>query len=670
MADLGYWALVLCCIVSLYAGVTSILGAHKRNDTLVESARNGALVAAVTATTASIVLLYLLLTRDLSAKYVYEHTSRYLPTQYVISAFWAGQEGSLLLWLWLVTLITVALALWKRAWGTVSAGWRPTDPRRCDIGPCGRGTSAPYVLATMALVQAFLALTLLLVSNPFETLASTPAEGRGLNPLLQNAWMIAHPPVVFVGYAAYTVPFALAIGGLISGQMGREWLRAVRSWALLAWLFLGAGILMGAHWAYQELGWGGYWGWDPVENASLVPWLTGTAVMHSLMMQRRRPSPTAWTLWLIALTFLLCFFATFVTRSGVIQSVHAFGRSPIGAYLATFIVLCLLVFLALMRLRGRELQDEHEPESLLSRQAALLLTNLLLGGTALVILIGTLSPALTEAIQGRQAALEASFYEKTVGPLAQLVIVLMGLCPWLAWGGASFARLRRELAPPALIALGTVVLLFVLGIREVVSLVAFGLCAFVLVSIVSVLYREVGRRVRSRGDRSWPAVARAVVAGQRRYGAHLVHLGIVLIAIGVVGSSIYQDEVQVALAPGEAVNLQGYTLQYLDFVATELPDQQHFTAIVEAFRGGRSVATLRPRQEFHWSVKQWVTEVAIHSTLREDLYVILGGLEPDGLASCRVLINPLVAWLWIGGTLLLSGGILAWWPSATRKGSR
>ena len=646
MGDVGYWAVALTFVVSLYVGVTSILGARQRNATLVASARNGVFAAAILATAASAVLMYLLVTRDFGIRYVYEHTNSHLPAAYVVSAFWSGQEGSLLVWLWLVTLLTAAIVLWKRVWGT---------------------PSGPYVLAVMAFTQAFLALLLLLLSNPFAALPTVPVEGRGLNPLLQNFWMIMHPPVVFVGYAAYTVPFALAIGGLITGQMERNWLRAVRRWALFAWLFLGMGILMGAYWAYLELGWGGYWGWDPVENSSLVPWLTGTAMLHSLMMQHRRQAFKTWNLWLITLTFLLCVFATFVTRSGVIQSVHAFEESPIGYYFIAFILLCLLVFVALLRLRRRKLREEHDLRVLLSREASLLLTNLLLGGAALVILVGTLFPTLAEAIQGRQAALDVSFYERTVGPLAQLVVVLIGLCPWLAWGGVSFARLLQELWPSALAALATAILLFALGVREVVPLLSFSICAFVVVSIVAIFYRDIAARLRQDGKGVWPALVRLVTRSRRRYGAHLVHLGIVLMAMGVVGSSLYQDEVQVALAPGEKVDVQGYTLEYRDFLSKELPDQQQFTAVMGASRGGRAIATLRPQKEFHWSVEQWVTEVSIHSTLREDLYVILAGFEQDGLASFRVLINPLVAWLWVGGILLLCGGGMAWWPSASKR---
>ncbi|MBN1579846.1 MAG: heme lyase CcmF/NrfE family subunit [Anaerolineae bacterium] len=651
MTDVGYWALVLTMIVSVYVTIISIAGKTVKNATLVSSARNGVFVSTIAATVATAGLIVLLLTQDFGVKYVYEHTSSHMPIAYTISALWAGQEGSLLLWLWLLTLLTTVIILSKRIW----------------TAPFGL-----YTVAVMSFSQAFLALILIVASNPFELLPSVPLEGQGLNPLLQNFWMVAHPPVVFMGYAAYTAPFALAIGGLIANQMGEMWLRAVRRWALWAWLFLGTGILMGAYWAYLELGWGGYWGWDPVENSSLIPWLTGTALLHSLMMQRRRQAFKHWNLWLIVMTFLLCVFATFVTRSGIIQSVHAFGRSVIGFYFLGFMVLCLIVFGALLFVRRRELDSKHELTTLFSREAGLLLTNLLLCGTALVVLIGTLFPTLAEAFQGRQAALGATFYERTVGPLAQILIVLIGLCPWLAWGGGSPDRLRRNLLPPAVVALATAIVLFLLGVREAVALIAFAVCAFVVVSLLSILIRDFARLGKREGDESQQsgivqAGLRLVARNRRRYGAHIVHLGIVLIAIGVTGSSLYQQEVQVTLAPGEQVTIQGYVLEYQDFESESLPDRQQFKALLDVYRGQHKLASIKPEKSFHWSVEQWVTEVAIRSTLEEDLYVILAGFEQDGLASFRILINPLVVWLWIGGAALLLGGVMAWWPSTSER---
>ena len=646
MADVGYWALVLTLIVSGYSAVAAVLGARKRDGVLLESARNGAFVAAVAATAASLVLIVLLLTQDMAVKYVYEHVNSHLPTAYRLSAFWAGQEGSLLIWLWMVTLLSVVLIVLKQVWGE----------------PYG-----PYVLAVMAFTQGFLALVLVLISNPFEALPIVPLEGRGLNPLLQNFWMVMHPPVVFLAYAAYTVPFALAIGGLVVGRLDRRWLDTVRRWALFAWLLLGAGILMGAYWAYLELGWGGYWGWDPVENSSLIPWLTGTALLHSLMMQQRRDAFKGWNLWLAALTFLLCMFATFVTRSGIIQSVHAFGRSPIGYYFLAFIAVCLLIFTTLVFHRRRMLGQTYEFRVLLSREASLLLTNLLLLGAALVVLVGTLFPALLELVQGKQASLDITFYERTVGPLVLATVALVGVCPWLAWGGKSTSRLQRVLLPSALIALVVSIVLFVTGTRQVAALLAFFVCVFVGISLVMIFYRGTMDRRARTGEGIPGAFLRSMLVNRRRYGAHIVHLGLVLMAIGITGSSLYQDEVQVALASGETVDAHGYTIEYREFVEQDLPDRQRFVAVVDVRRGDRLLGTLRPEKSFFWNVEQWVTEVAIQTTPKEDLYLILAGFENDGLASFRVLVNPLVLWLWVGGIALMLGGVMAWWPTGAER---
>lgn len=646
MADVGSWALVLTLLVSVYAAVASIVGARTQDEVWQKSARNAAFAAAATATVAAIILLVLLIGRDYSIRYVYEHVSNNLPAAYTISAFWAGQEGSLLLWLWLLTAITSVMVL---------------------LRPGGTSPAGPSVLATMALTQAFLSLVIILESSPFELLSVVPTEGQGLNPLLQNFWMIAHPPVVFAGYAAYTAPFALVIGGLVTGQFSNDWLKAVRGWALLAWLFLGAGILMGAWWAYLELGWGGYWAWDPVENSSLIPWLVGTAMLHSLMMQQRRGVFKVWNTWLISLTFLLCIFATFITRSGVIQSVHAFGRSPIGTYFLAYIALCLLALAVLVHLRRHTLRGQYEFKELFARETSLFLTNLLLLGAALAVLLGTLFPALVELVQGRQAALEVSFYERTVGPAILLIIALIGICPLVAWGRTSAERLRKELLVPAAAALVIVGLTFLLGARQIAALLSFGIYGFVGISLTGVFYRGALARHRRTEEPIPLAFLKMFWASRTRYGAHIVHLGIVLIAIGVTGSSIYQDEVQFALEPGEQVEAAGYTLLYQDLISAELPDQQRYTAVVDVLKDKRQIATLRPEKDFHWNVEQWVTEVAIRSTPKEDLYLILAGFEPNELASFRLLISPLVIWLWIGGAALLLGGTLAWWPGSPER---
>jgi cytochrome c-type biogenesis protein CcmF len=642
VADVGFWALVLILVVSAYTTVVSVMGARKHSAALLESARNGAFAAGATATAATVILLYLLISADLSVRYVYEHVNSYLPTIYRLSALWAGQEGSLLLWLWLTALMSVVIILRKRVWAA----------------PFG-----PYVLAVMAFTQGFLAVVLVLISSPFSSLPSVPAEGQGLNPLLQNVWMVIHPPVVFVGYAAYTVPFALVIGGLATRQLGKEWLQAVRRWSLFAWLFLGTGILMGAWWAYLELGWGGYWAWDPVENSSLIPWLTGTALLHSLMMQRRKDAFRAWNVWLVSLTFLLCVFATFITRSGIIQSVHAFQRSAIGTFFVAFIGLCLTALAGLVSSRRHMLRGTHTFSELLSREASMLLANLLFVSAALVVLLGTMFPALVELVQGQQAALDISFYERTVGPLMQLIIVLIGICPWLAWNGVSLDQLRSRILAPVIAAAVTVAVLLVAGVYQVFALISFAVSAFVVGSLLRVFYQGTAERRRRTGEQVHLALLRLVTGNRRRYGAHVIHLGVVFMAVGVTGSSIYQEEVQVALAPGERMDVQGYTLEYQTLIPEELPGQQRFTAVVGVYRGDRQVATLLPKKDYHWNVEQWVTEIDMRSTLREDLYLILASFEQDGLASFRVLITPLVLWLWIGGIVLCLGGAVCWWPT-------
>ncbi|NLG51337.1 MAG: heme lyase CcmF/NrfE family subunit [Chloroflexi bacterium] len=666
MAAIGSYALGLTLIVSLYTLIAAILGTRRRSSALLQSARNGVWVTAATTTAAVGLLLALLLRRDFSVSYVYGHTNSHLPLAYTISALWAGQEGSLLLWLWFLALLSV-IAVWRQqaiaraALTARSVGAARVSTKHAPAIP--QTAALPYAVAALTLNQAFLALVLLAASNPFALLPVTPTDGQGLNPLLQNFWMVMHPPVVFLAYAAYTVPFALAFGGVVTGRFTREWLESVRRWALFAWLFLGAGILMGAWWAYLELGWGGYWAWDPVENSSLIPWLTGTALLHSLMMQERRDTFRQWNLWLIGATFLLCLFATFVTRSGAVQSVHAFGLSSLGNYFIGFILLLLAIQVYLLHKRRQQINMPQEVGALLSREASLLLTNLLFVGAAGIVLLGILFPTLARAIQGREISLGAAFYERTVGPLAQIIVLVIGVCPWLPWGGMKSGALWRRLLPATLAALGVVVALLLLGIRYGPALVAFGVAAFVLVSLLASTYREVAVRQRSQRERPMQALARLWQKGYRRYGGRIVHLGVVLIAVGITGSSIYQDEVQVSLTQGEQVDLGGYSVRYRQPFIETSPLYQRVGAEVDILRGESVVTTLKPVKDFFWSADQWVTEVAIHTTLKQDLYVILAGMEDDGkLASFRLLVNPLVVWLWIGGALLLMGGVIAWWP--------
>ena len=648
MADIGYWALSLSLIVSIYGAIASFIGARQTSHRLKASAKNAILLTAVLVTLASAILLYLLVTHDFRVKYVYQYTSTHLPLVYTISAFWAGQEGSLLLWLWFLAILA----------GIVTQH--------------GAGKTGPYRLATLALTEAFFALLLISISNPFEVFPLKPVEGVGMLPLLENPGMIFHPPVLFLGYAGYTVPWAFALAALMSGELSSDWIKAVRRWSLFAWLSLGVGILIGAWWAYVELGWGGYWAWDPVENASLIPWLTGTAFLHSAMMEERRGMHKVWNMVLPTLSFVLCLFATLVTRGGIIVSdLHGFSRSlqPIAYFLLGFMAVVLGSSFALIYYRRRQLRSEREVESLLSREGSFLLNHLLLCGIALIVLVGTIYPTLAQALRGVQVSLDASFYNRATGPLAMVIICVMGICPVIAWRRISTKSLQN-LFPPAIAGLVLTVVVFMLGIRDLFPLISTAICAFAALSLSAVFVRDLMARHLSTGENYPRAFLTLVSKARRRYGGYLVHLGIVLIAIGVTGSTAYKSEKLIALNPGESTTIHDYRLRYEDYSIELLnPDpvtyqsRIRYSTTLGAYRGDSKLSTLVAEKNFHWALDTpWVTEVAIRSNLKEDLYVILASLEEDGLAGFQIVINPLVAWIWIGGGALLVGTLIAAWP--------
>jgi cytochrome c-type biogenesis protein CcmF len=407
-----------------------------------------------------------------------------------------------------------------------------------------------------------------------------------------------------------------------------------------------------------------------VENSSLLPWLSGTALLHSLLVQGRRGRARSWNLILTALTFVLCVFATFLTRSGFVQSIHAFARSPVGYYFLAFMATAVLAFAYLMYRGRQEPSAQQELPHPLSRTATLPLASVLFLAAAFVILVGTLFPTISGALLGRQAAVGPSFYEQAVGPLAQIILVLMGVCPWLTWRGNSLARLGCELLPPFVGAAATVALLHALRVRSAIALLSFGVCAFAAISILALLLRDLQARRERTGERATAASVALLRKNRRRYGAYTVHLAVVLIAMGVAGSSAYQEEALVARVPGERIEIRDYVLEYRDDLTDNTPVRREFRAVVDVYRNGKRLGTLRPQRNYYWGTQQWLTEVAVRTSLREDLYVSVIALEQDGLATFQVLVNPLVVWLWIGGAVLLLGGLAAWWPSAVRRTNR
>ena len=642
MTDIGYIALFLALVTSIYSAIAFAFGARGKHLALTKSARNGLLVVCGLVSISVAVLAYALVTHNFQIEYVYQYTSRDLSLPYLLSTLWAGNDGSLLFWAWLLSLFAAVVVLQKRDTGKVLV---------------------PYASSIVMSTEAFFLILLLSVSNPFHKLPFAAAEGMGLNPLLENPGMIIHPPTLLIGYVAFTIPFAFAMAALLSRRLGDEWLIAIRRWTLLAWLFLGIGNILGAWWAYVELGWGGYWAWDPVENAGLMPWLVATAFLHSIMMQRRRGMLKVWNMVLIILTFSLAIFGTFLTRSGILSSVHTFAESPLLGYsFLAFIGITLFGSLGLLYYRSKELKSEVEMDSLVSRESTFLLNNLLLVSAAFAIFLGTVFPVISETVRGVKISVGPPFFNQVNGPIFLAIILLTGVCALIGWRRASIKNLLRNFLWPLVAAITAGIALFIWGIREWYALVAFLVCGFVISTVLYSWFRETRARHRMRAENYLKAFFNLIAANRPRYGGYIVHIAIILIAIGVVGSSAYGMEKEATLIPGESIAIKNYTLTYDNIDLYETQSKLVVTATLSVYNHGKLIGKLTPEKYFHRSYEQAVTEVAIRSTPLEDLYVILVGRDEDGTAAFKVLVNPLVNWIWIGGGVFLLGGLVAFWP--------
>ncbi|MHB1133943.1 MAG: heme lyase CcmF/NrfE family subunit [Chloroflexota bacterium] len=644
MTDIGFIAVLLAFVVSIYAAVAAVLGAREGFPELVHSARRGAYAVAGLLALAEAVLAFALLTDDFGLRYVYEHTSRDMAPAYKIAAIYSGNDGSLLFWAFVLAVLgAVAVYVGRRD-----------------------SVLTPYMLATTSAVTAFFTLLVALIASPFERTAGA-ADGLGMNPMLENVGMLIHPPTLFLGYVGLTIPFALAVAALVTGRLGGEWLARARGWALFAWLMLGIGNVLGGQWAYVELGWGGYWAWDPVENASLMPWLIATAYLHAALVQKRRPIFKVWTMGLVAAAFLLCIFGTFITRSGVISSVHAYGQSSLGPFFLTFLGLATLFFIGLVIWRLPLLRGGEEIETFWSRENWVLITNLLFVGSVVAIMFGTTYPLFSELIGGRKVELGKDFYNQVDGPFLLATIAVLGICPILAWRRSAGETLRRGLLVPTALSVVVGVALALLGVTQPVPLLAFVICAFVIFSHLNDWVLTTVARRRSLGVNPAAAFAGMFWGNRPRYGAHVVHLSMAVIAIGVVGSSFFVSTVEGNLKVGETLQVAGYTLRYEGMSEDATPSREVVSATLAVQHEGASLGLLRPEMIFHKTFEQPVSEVAIHTTAREDLYVILAGWTADGTASFKVLVNPLIVWIWVGGVLMLMGGVVAMWPQASRR---
>ena len=645
MPELGRAALVVCLGLCAYAAAVGAFAASRRRRRLAASAQNALVAAFGAAAVAAGVLLAALVRHDFSLTYVADHTSRKLPTLYTISAFWGGQEGSLLLWLLVLMGYPAAAVLLDRHAGRELLAW---------------------VVPVLGFVGTFFALLLVAVSSQFATQAA-PADGLGLNPSLQNPYMVAHPPFLYLGYVGLTVPFAFAMGALLGRRTDERWLVATRRWTLLAWGFLGVGQLLGAHWAYVEVGWGGYYAWDPVENAALMPWLAATAFLHSVMVQEKKGMLKIWNMLLVVLAYCLSLFGTFLTRSGIENSINSFTESTIGPWFLGFIVFVTLASLALIYLRRPLLRAKTKLESLVSREASFLYNNLLLVAFCLTILWGVMYPIVSQLVQGESSAVRGPYYNFFLKSFGLPLLILMGIGPLLAWRRTSLRALGRTFAWPALASLAAGGALLAAGAgSSVPGLIAYTFSAFVIGSIVLEFVRGTrARRAVSGG--SWPVAFSALVArNRRRYGGYVVHAAVVLLAIGIVGSSAYDTTREAKLRPGQSMTVRGYTLTYQRLSDRQGPNDRELRAIVAVRRGNHDEGTLAAGKNQYPVEQQTSNEVAIRSNWLngQDLYLIAQQIDRDGTVYFKAEVLPLVNLIWLAGFVFVGGALIALWPDA------
>ena len=647
MENLGSLAILLAFCVAIYAAVASVVGRIKKKPFLIVSGGRAVYSVWVLVTLASGILVYKLLISDFSFSYVAEHSNRTMPLLYKYAAWWGGQEGSLLFWSFLLATYSSVVVFTNRR-------------RHRDM--------MPWVVGVLATVQTFFLLLNNFVANPFRMLAVdkliTPvADGNGLSPLLQYPAMAIHPPMLYLGYVGFAVPFAFAIGSLITRQPGDAWIHTTRRWTLVAWLFQSTGVMLGMAWAYHVLGWGGYWGWDPVENASVLPWLAGTAFLHSVMMQEKKGMMKVWNIVLISTTFFLCILGTFLTRSGVVQSVHAFARSEIGKYFVTFLAIGIAATIYLILDRLDYLKSEAELESVVSRESSFLFNNLILLASCFAVLWGTLFPVISEAVSGDKISLDPDWYNRLMVPIGLALLLLTGLGPLFAWRRSSIDSLRRNFQIPGIASLVLVVALFAAGIRHTYALISFGFCLFVALTILMEFYKG----ARSIGSKNGMNIMRATFElthrNTRRYGGYLVHMGIVLMFIGFTGHAFNKSDKR-ELNLGDTMNIGAYQLKMVDLKTGDTPVYQWERASVEVYKNGELLTTLEPEKRFYMASKQGTSEVGIREALNDNVYLNLGGMSDD---NKRIILEayvfPLVTWIWIGGLVLIGGTLICLVPS-------
>lgn len=647
--DIGHLILLTALVLAAFGIIAGYFGGQRRNTRLIQSSFNAVYAVAGLVLIATSILWYGLLTDAFQLSYVWNHSERALPAFYKFSALWGGQAGSLLFWCLLLSGYSAVVAFANR--------------HRHQV-------IMPYVNSVLLTTSLFFLTLLVFATDPFARVGFLPPDGQGLNPLLQNYWMIIHPVMLYLGYVGMAVPFAFAVGALISKRLDNEWVRTVRRWTLIPWMFLSAGIIMGSQWAYMELGWGGYWAWDPVENASFLPWLTGTAFLHSIIIQEQRGILKVWNVVLIWLTYFLVILGTFTTRSGILESVHSFARSDVGPYFLSFLIIILFGFLWLLFDRLPLLRSEHSIDSYSSREAAFLANNWLFAGIAFATLWGTFFPMFSEILTGERISVAAPFFNKVNGPLFLLLLLLMGVAPLLGWRHTSLAAFRKQFTIPILTAIAVGVLVFVVA-RSLYPVIGLAICGFVTATIVQEYVRGALARRTTTGENFLVAVVNLWSRNGRRYGGYIVHLGIVMIGVAVIGNEFYQQSLSVTLATGESATIGRYELVFQGMESTREANRIEFDGVIEAYNldSGKQVGTLTPKRNIYDKAPDMPTsEVGLHMSPVEDVYVVLNGWDNGGAsATFTIYVNPLTMWMWVGGIVLVIGTLIAAWPHPARR---
>jgi len=657
MSEFGNFCLLLALCLSVYAIFASLIGAWLKQHRIVRSAEHAAIASCFSIAMALVSILYLLITSDFSVSHVANASNRDLPLFYKIAALWGAHDGSMLLWVF-ITSVFSAIVIYQNRY------------RFRDM--------MPYVVAVLMVdLSFFLALNLFL-SNPFNRLvrvfpngtlqAFTPLDGRGLNPLLQYWAMVIHPPILYMGFIGFVVPFAFAIGALATKQLGDAWIRTTRRWTLVPWLLLGTGLMLGGKWAYVVLGWGGYWGWDPVENSSLMPWLTGTAFLHSVIVQERKGMLKVWNVLLIVATYLLGVFGTFITRSGVVSSVHAFADSQLGKYFLVYMVAILAGSLYLMIDRLQFLKSEQPLDSVLSRESAFLFNNLLLLVACFAVFWGTMFPVLSEWVQGSKITVGPPFFNNVNIPIGLFLLFLTGVGPLFAWRKTSLASLKKAFLWPTILSAIVCVALLAARLDNFYVIVCLTLCMFVTVTIVEEFYKASRIRMKNAGENFLMAVTNLTLKNKRRYGGYIVHFAIVLIFIGLTGNA-FNKESSAFLVPGEQMQIGRYTLKMVDYQEGDTPNYQYGMPVIQAYKDGRLIRTMKPEKRVYKTGEgQSTTVVSLHSTPIEDLYLVFAGPSNDGQRfEIKAHVNPLVFWVWLGAAVMFFGTIITLLPD--RKGA-